>query len=876
MSKPDKSKLTPMMKQYFDIKEEYPDGVLFFRMGDFYEMFLEDAEKAAGPLEVTLTKRNGMSMCGVPYHAKDNYLPKLLKAGFKIIICDQLEDPKLAKGIVKRGVTEIITPGTITDSMFISSNTNYLTTFMFDGNNLAVASTDISTGSFIAQQEKYKDLVSSLRDEIARIKPKEVIIKDSYRNNNEVKKALDTLDSNISITYYNDVYYDTEVTYKIVTNQFKVTNLKGYGIEDKKLIISVTGVLIRYLRQTQLRDISHIDSLQIILPSEYMKINDASINHLELLESKDSKDNKTSLFNNINDTVTNMGSRLLQQSIARPMTDENQIKARLDKVDIFYEDRELMQEIRSILKEMSDIDRLVARLSLTKITPREIISLKSSIKKVMEMKQVLEEVSIFDPILEEVTDFSGFIKLIEKTLLENCTNDLESGEVINPKHNKELADYLEIRKNGKKLILKLEEEERAKTGIPTLKISFNNVIGYFVQVTKIQSKSMPDYYHKRQSLKSGERYSFEKLSEMEIKIKSAQDKISQMQRTLYENLVKKLKTYISVIKDASSVVARIDLISSFAYTSFKNKYVKPNINSSKELKIVGGRHPVVEKMVDEYKFVSNDLTLNDKDSKLLIITGPNMSGKSTYLRQNALIVIMAQMGSYVPAEEAKIGIVDSIFTRIGASDNLAKGESTFLVEMSETANILNNMTDRSLIIMDEIGRGTSTYDGLSIAWSIIEYLTDKSISSGKTLFATHYHELTSLAQEKGIRNFQVVVREWEDDIVFLHKVEEGASSKSYGIQVARLAGVPKYVIDRAKELLSDLEEQSVENQKKMLKQERLEHPVVNETGQMSLFQISTKMDPIRREIIKTDISKLTPNKLLSWAKKLKKMSEDDK
>ncbi len=875
MSDSSKNKtLTPMMKQFFEIKEKYPEGILFFRMGDFYEMFLEDAEKAAGPLEVALTKRGGMAMCGIPYHAKDNYIPKLLRAGFKIVVCDQLEDPKLAKGIVKRGVTEIITPGTISDSKFISSETNYLTTFMYQEGKLAVASVDISTGSFIAQQENITTLTSNLRDEIARMNPKEILVKDSYKNNKDIQRVLEQLEHNTAITYYNDVYYDPAVTYKIITDQFKVTNLKGFGIDEEPLLISVAGVLIRYLRQTQLRDISHINSINVLMPTDYTRINETSIKHLELIESQSSKDNKTSLFRNIDNTITNMGGRLLQHSITRPLIDEEKINARLDKVDVFYEDRELMEETRELLKQISDLDRLIARLSLSKILPREVVSLKDSLQKTLELKGVLEEIVVFDELLEGISDFLPVVSRIEKTLRDECKNDFDSGEVIKPDFNETLAEYIDVRKNGKRLILKMEEEEREKTGINNLKIAFNNVIGYYVQISKGQVKNVPDYYHKRQSLKNSERYTFEELSELEVKVKSAEEKLINLQKEIYEDLVSELQQEISKIKDASRTVAEIDLYSNFAFTAIENRYTRPEVNRSKDLKIMGGRHPVVERMVEQYTFVANDLTLNDKDSKLLIVTGPNMSGKSTYLRQNALIVIMAQMGSYVPAEETHIGIIDSIFTRIGASDDLARGESTFLVEMIEAANILNNMTERSLIIMDEIGRGTSTYDGLSIAWSIVEYLTDKEKINGKTLFATHYHELTALAKEKGIRNLQVVVREWEDEIVFLHKVEEGSSSKSYGIQVARLAGVPKEVIDRAKELLTDLEEQSTENQKRMLKPDRLKHPIIDEEGQMSLFQITMKMDPIRKEILKTDVDKLSQEKIIKLMKNLKKMAEN--
>lgn len=446
--------------------------------------------------------------------------------------------------------------------------------------------------------------------------------------------------------------------------------------------------------------------------------------------------------------------------------------------------------------------------------------------------------------------------------------------MIKPTYSKELEEYIDITKNGKQHILKIEAEEKEKTGINNLKIAYNKVLGYYVQVSKGQSKKVPEYYIKRQSLTNSERYTLERLNELEVKILNANEKLIELQKKYYDELIEELLTHIEVIKSASKSIAEIDMYTSFAYTAKKNKYTKPNISTTKEIKILSGRHPVVERMIDEYTFVANDLCMNDKDSKLLIVTGPNMAGKSTYLRQNALIVIMAQMGCYVPAEEAHIGIVDKIFTRIGASDNLAKGESTFLVEMTEAANILNNMTSRSLIIMDEIGRGTSTYDGLSIAWSIIEYLTDKKIRNGKTLFATHYHELTSLSKEKGISNLQVLVREWEDEIVFLHKVEQGASSKSYGIQVARLAGIPLEIIERSKEILDELEEISSENQKKMLKPDRLKHPIIDEDGQLSLFQITTKMDPIRKKILKTDIDNLSHDKLEKWAKKLKQMAEN--
>ncbi len=866
-----KESLTPMMKQYFNIKEQYPDGILFFRMGDFYEMFLEDAEQAAGPLEVALTKRSGIVMCGVPYHAKDNYIPKLLKAGFKIIIVDQLEDPKLAKGIVKRGVTEIITPGTITDSKFITSETNYLTSFVFKDDLIAIASVDVSTGSFIVMQEKTGNIRSTLFDELTRINPKELLLKESYRNNKEIQAIIEHSNKKIALSYYNDMFFDTSITYKLLTDHFKVSNLKGFGLEDHPLSISSAGILLKYLKQTQIRDISHIDSIEVIMPSNFVQINEASIKHLELIESQSSKDNKTSLFYTLNNTTTNMGSRLLAYSITRPLIDKKKIESRLQKVETLYNNIDLNDDIRNILKQMSDLDRLIARLSLAKILPREVISLKESLIRANEIKQKLSEIDSFKPLLDKINTFDGVISLIENTLLDDCKNDFESGEVIRPDYNEELADYFDVSKNGKKLILEIENEERQKTNIANLKIAYNKVIGYYIQISKGQVKNVPDYYIKRQSLTNGERYTLPKLSELEEKIVSAEEELIELQKEIYDNLVVELQKYIPAFKETSSSIAEIDLYSCFSFTARQNKYTKPKIVDSKDIKIIGGRHPVVEKMVPQNTFVANDLIMNDKDTKLLIVTGPNMSGKSTYLRQNALIVIMAQMGSYVPAEDVEMGITDKIFTRIGASDNLARGESTFLVEMSETANILNNITPNSLVIMDEIGRGTSTYDGLSIAWSIIEYLTDKNVKSGKTLFATHYHELTVLEKEKGIKNLQVLVREWEDEIVFLHKVEEGSSSKSYGIQVARLAGIPKSVIDRAKEILFELEEVSAENQKKMLKPDRLKLPLINDDGQFSLFQIVTDTDIIKKEIEKTDIETMEYEKLKKWVLKLKKM-----
>lgn len=873
MSTTKKETLTPMMKQYFTIKEQYPDGILFFRMGDFYEMFLDDAEIAAGVLHIALTKRSGIAMCGIPYHAKDNYLPKLIKAGFKIIICDQLEDPKLAKGIVKRGVTQIITPGTLSDSKFMTSEANYLTSFVYDKDRFAIASVDVSTGSFIATQEKTKSIKNSLLDEFAKINPKEVLLKESYKNNNEILDILNIIENKPAITYYNDIFFDPSITNKILENQFKVVNLKGFGIDDKSLLTGVAGVLIRYLKQTQFKDISHINSIELITPSNYMQINETSIKHLELIESQFSKDSKTSVFGVMKNTVTNMGTRLLRYSITRPLIDINEINSRLEKVDVFYENYDLTSKIREILKQIPDLDRLIARLSLSKILPKELISLKNGLIKSKELKEELSNVDTFNKLTECISSFQDTIILIDSTILEDCKSDFDSGEVIKPSYNKELAEYIDITKNSKEHILKIEEEERNKTNINNLKVGYNKVVGYYIQVSKGQVKNVPNYFIKKQSLTNAERYTIERLSDLEIKIKSAEEKMIALQKEIYEKLVIELQKHIQEIKEASSSVAKIDLYSNFAYIGKQNKYTRPKVNNSKELKIIGGRHPVVEKVMKEYTFVANDLIMNDKDSKLLIVTGPNMAGKSTYLRQNALIVIMAQIGSYVPAEEVEIGIVDKIFTRIGASDNLVRGESTFLVEMTEAANILHNMTPRSLIIMDEIGRGTSTYDGLAIAWSIIEYLTDSKIKNGKTLFATHYHELTVLSEERGIKNVQVLVREWQDEIVFLHKVEEGASSKSYGIQVARLAGIPKSAIDRAKELLLELEETSVENKKKMLKPDRLKHPLIDEEGQLSLFEITMDLDPLRKLILKTDINKLSPENLKKWSHKIKKMVE---
>ncbi len=853
-----------MMKQFNDIKDRYCDEILFFRMGDFYEMFGEDAEKASKILGIALTKRNNIPMCGIPHHAKENYLFKLIKAGYKVAICDQLEDPSTAKGIVKRGVTEVITPGTLVDDRLLDqmgqTQNNYIMALQMkakpptssgsDTYTLGLAYLDLSTGDFIVYEDDENNIYQAITDRLYQVSPKELILPESLKENQAFQKLLAKDQKETIKNYLADYRFDPKQGESILLESLKVTTLKGFGIEKKPLAIGLAGSLLYYLKETQLRDVSHFSTIRSIDKSQFMELNESTLRNLELTSNVQDGTRKHTLLSALNKCKTAMGSRKLRRWILQPLLDVNLIKQRQEIVSFFFHDGNVLLEIQNYLDQLMDVERLLGKIALNKASPRDLMGLKYSLLTLRDLNDRLLEYPVFSRFTLNAPDFNDIITLIHKAILDEPAVDLTSGSVIREGYNLELDDLKAISREGKDFIVQLQERERSSLRIANLRIKYNKVIGYFIEVSKGNTKNIPDYYIKKQSLTNATRYTLPELTEYESKVLGAQEKILALEKELFESIRIILCDHLGDLKGVCERISEIDILGGFAYLALHKNYVIPEISEDKDFIIKDGRHPVVEMFLKDEEFIPNDLIFQDMD-RLHIITGPNMAGKSTFLRQAALLVIMAQIGSFIPAQYAKIPIVDKIFTRIGASDNLARGESTFLVEMIEAALILNNATDRSLIIMDEIGRGTSTYDGLSIAWSIVEYLALEPKKMGKVLFATHYHELTSLAKEQGIQSFQVLVREWGDEIIFLHQVNPGSGGKSYGIQVARLAGLPDKVIQRAKEILSDLENRNYEVEDDLLKQEKMKDIFQQEQNQFSLFPM--QYDQLAKEILKLDI-----------------------
>ena len=857
---------TPMMQQYLAIKEK-TDAILFFRMGDFYEMFLDDAAIASEILEITLTKRNGVPMCGIPYHAKEAYLYKLLKKGKRVAICEQVEDPKLTKKIVKRQIVEIITPGTLVNNEIIDAeNPNYIASFYLGKDFYATSHCDVSTGDiFYSAEQNIENSLKAfelIRNELYKVKPKEIIFSDNFLD----LKLLDILKSEHQNAIFYPVpefYFADEYSKKILTDELGVSTLKGFGVKEKTFEIGVLGAIVKYIRDVQLKEIDYIKSIVKLNRQNHLDLCPVAIRNLELLNNLYDGSTNYSLFSVLNSCKTSMGSRLLFEWVKRPLCDAKKIASRLDIVEFFFAEKDVLDGAREILKTIGDIERLSTKIFFLKANPRDLNLLSSSLRGCMKLKLMLTGCDTAPEfllhLLDKICDLSLLCQRIENTILDEPSSNFDEGGVIREEFSKELDELKEISKKGKNYILELQEKEIKKCGISKLRVKYNKVIGYFIEVPKTQEKNIPDYYMKKQDLVNVTRYTLAELEEYESKILSAKDRITNLEKEIFITLCEHINTCHEQIKITAEAAKKTDILSSFAFNAGKYGYSRPLVTSGCELSIKDGRHPVVEAFIKGEEFVPNDIDMDNSARKLLLITGPNMAGKSTYLRQNALIVIMSQIGSFIPAASAKIGIIDKIFTRIGASDFLVKGESTFLVEMTETAEILNNSTKRSLIIMDEIGRGTSTYDGLSIAWAIVEYLTS-DVNKGKTLFATHYHELTALAKERGIENYQVSVKEWDDKILFLHKVIEGAASKSYGIQVARLAGIPEDVTKRAFEILKELENSKDRLETGALLEDRLKDGFSK--NQLSLF--STDYERLTGDLLSLNLNKLTPLDALNY------------
>lgn len=860
-TKKDVNQVTPLMQQYLNIKAQYPDVILFFRLGDFYEMFGDDATKAHSILEVILTKRQNVPMCGVPYHSVNNYIRKLVKAGFKIAICEQLEDPAAVKGIVKRGVVRVITPGTILeDNLLDSKQNNFLMSIILDDKtkNMAIAICDISTGDFFT----YRTLLSNLENEIIKYKPNEIVVSQKDSANEKLQNVLQKFE--ILASPIKDIYVDSSYCTDFIKKVLNVKSLTHFNIADKPDILSAVGSIFVYIQENQPQTISILQNIKFMENNDFMVLDYVAIKNLEILKSLSTLKQEGSLLHAIDSTITPMGARLLRNWLVKPLLDISEITYRQNKTKLFVENSSLKDEIRDNLKSVHDLDRIVSRIVSGGAHPKEMLALKDSLVIINNIFKKLDSISYFNNRMD-INIAAEIINKIESYINPEAPILLKDGAVIKSGISKELDEYRLLSKDAKKYISDLEIKEKQNTGISTLKIGYTSVFGYYIDVTKSNIRLVPTNYIRKQTLTNSERYITQELKTLEEKIISAQDKIIKLETEIYVSLRQEIATYANYVLNLAAAVAELDIFLSFADTAVKYNYCCPIISNNKNLILKDARHPVVEQILKAGMFVANDITLNDITDRVIIITGPNMSGKSTYLRQTALIVIMAQIGSFVPCSYAEIGIVDRIFTRIGAGDNLAGGESTFMVEMAETANILNQYTDRSLIILDEVGRGTSTYDGMSIAWAIIESFSDITIkknNGAKVLFATHYFELTSLANNNGIVNKSVDVKEWNTNVIFLHKIVDGAADKSYGIHVAKIAGLPYTVTKRAYEILRGLEKNLNKNFSKF----------ENEIQQPTLF---TSIEPeILVELRNTDIDSLRPIdalKLLSvWKEKYKK------
>lgn len=860
--------VTPMMQKYLETKKEYPDCILFYRLGDFYEMFFDDAITASKELELTLTGKScGLEerapMCGVPYHAVEGYLNRLVSKGYKVAICEQVEDPKLAKGLVKREVVRIVTPGTNlnTQSMDETRN-NYLMSIAYFQGKIGISVADVTTGDYyLTEVEDNKKLL----DEIMKYHPSEIICNDAFTvSGMDLADLKDRL--NIAIYSLEPFYYDEDRCRKSLLKHFHVTSLQGMGIEDFPSGLIAAGSLMQYLTNTQKIQLSHFTHLYPYLTSRYMLLDSSTRRNLELTETLREKQKRGSLLGVLDKTKTAMGARTLRQYIEQPLIDKSEIEKRLDGISELSEKAMLRDEIREYLNPIYDLERLLGKVSYKTANPRDLLAFAGSLKMLPSIKVLLNDFSsdILKKIQEETDDLTDVCTLIERAICEEPPLAIREGGIIRDGFDENIDRLRHAKNDGKTWLARLEEEDRERTGIKNLKVKYNKVFGYYFEVTNSFKNMVPEDYIRKQTLTNAERYTNAKLKEMEDTILNAEDKLNGLEYDLFCQIRDSIAGEIDRIQRTGKAIARLDVLCSLSYVAERNHYVRPKINEKGVIDIKAGRHPVVEQMISNDMFISNDTYLDNNKYCVSIITGPNMAGKSTYMRQVALIVLMAQIGSFVPADSANISMTDRIFTRVGASDDLASGQSTFMVEMNEVANILRNATSNSLLILDEIGRGTSTFDGLSIAWAVIEHISNKKLLGAKTLFATHYHELTELeGKMNNVNNYCIAVKEKGDDIVFLRKIVKGGADKSYGIQVAKLAGVPDMVIDRAKEIVIQLcdndileKVQSIAIDQKETKHKAVKYDEVD-LSQMSLFDTVTDED-VLNELKELDVSTLTP------------------
>ena len=865
-----KNKETPLMRQYNAIKVKHPEALLLFRVGDFYETFGEDAIKAAKILGIVLTARNNgsskLELAGFPHHSLNVYLPKLVRAGLRVAICDQLEDPKSVKGIVKRGVTELVTPGvSFNDQILENKSNNFLSAIHIQNKHIGISFLDISTGEFFIAEGTF-DYIEKLIQSLA---PKEIIFEKGKN-----REYIQQFKERHHLFGVDDWAFSYEYCYDTLSKHIGTKNLKGFGIEDKKLGITAAGVTLTYLSENHQDKLQHIASISRIDEDNHVWLDKFTIRNLELFSSQN--ENAVTLIDIIDHTLSPMGSRLLKRWLALPLRDKKSIDERLNIVDYFHKKPTIQEELHKIIKICGDIERLVSKLSVGKINPREVVQLKTGLDMIEPIKQICELSNHNDlqKIGDQLNECKGIREKIEKSITNEPPVLVSKGNVIQSGISEELDELRKIAYGGKDYLIQLQNRESEKTGITSLKIGFNNVFGYYLEVTHVHKNKVPEDWIRKQTLTNAERYITEELKVYESKILGAEERILALETQLFEELIFELGSYISPIQLNASLIARLDCLLSFSVLAKKNQYIKPEITNDLSLDIIGGRHPVIEQRLslgDSY--VPNDIFLDTEKQQIIMITGPNMSGKSAILRQTALIVLMAQIGCFVPANKAQIGIIDKLFTRVGASDNLSMGESTFMVEMNETASILNNLSDRSLVLLDEIGRGTSTYDGISIAWAIAEYI-HKHPHRPKTLFATHYHELNEMAQSfERIKNYNVAVKEIDHKILFLRKLIPGGSEHSFGIHVAKMAGMPNQVVTRASSILKKLEKAhsnstlNKDEQKSVKIKERLTDM------QLSFFQLDDPvLSQIREEIENIDINTLTPVEALLKLNEIKKLT----
>ncbi len=862
--------LTPMMQQYVETKKQYPDCILFYRLGDFYEMFFEDAITASRELEITLTGKDcGLEerapMCGVPYHAVDTYLNKLVSKGYKVAIGEQVEDPKLAKGLVKREVVRIVTPGTNLNVQALEeSKNNYLLCISCFQNKIGISIADVTTGDFYMTEVEG---LQKLQDEIYKYMPTEIICNDAFVMSGF---DVDDLRNRLGMAVYSlePWYFDDDGCRKCLMNHFKVNTLAGLGIEDFPTGMISAGALMQYLLETQKTSLEHFTHITPYLASRFMLLDSSTRRNLELTETLREKQKRGSLLWVLDKTKTAMGARQLRNDIEQPLINMEDINDRLDTVEQLCKNSVSRDEIREYLNPIYDLERLLGKVSYKSANPRDLIAFANSMEMLPHIKTVLKEfdAKLLKEIDQQIDGLEDLCLLIKSAICEEPPIMIREGGIIRSGFDEDIDMLRKAKTDGKTWLAQLEEEDRERTGIKNLKVKYNKVFGYYFEVTNSYKNLVPEDYVRKQTLVNAERYTTPKLKELEDTILNAEDKLNTLEYDLFCKIRDEIAGQLERIQKTAKAVARLDVFASLSAVAEQNHYVRPALNEKGVIDIKDGRHPVVEKMIDHDMFVSNDTFLNNTNHCIAVITGPNMAGKSTYMRQSALIVLMAQLGSFVPAKSANIGIVDRIFTRVGASDDLASGQSTFMVEMNEVANILRNATSKSLLVLDEIGRGTSTFDGLSIAWAVIEHISNKRILGAKTLFATHYHELTELeGKMNNVNNYCIAVKEKGDDIVFLRKIVKGGADRSYGIQVAKLAGVPDMVIDRAKEIAEQLSDnditekvQSIAVDNKGSERKKTKQAFDDiAMGQMSLFD-TVKDEDIIKELKEIDISNLTP------------------